>query len=144
MAVNQDDGAVDRPSPQIDLQRVAQQVELHQAVEKAFRMGYQAGLRAAHAAIQDLIGAGGDQVPLSADRDDEGEANGAGADEPVHLSMEEQRRIHSRALRESGPPAAGETELQRQYRLQCEASIERERADAKARGLTLMYEYPFD
>lgn len=63
---------------------------------------------------------------------------------PERLSLDEQRRIHSRALRESGPPAAGETETQRQYRLQCEASIERERADAKARGLTLMYEYPFD
>ena len=63
---------------------------------------------------------------------------------PEPLSLDEQRRIHSRALRESGPPAAGETELQQQYRLQCEASIARERADAEARGLTLMDEYPFD
>lgn len=63
---------------------------------------------------------------------------------PEPLSLDEQRRIHSRALRESGPPAAAETETQRQYRLQCEASIERERADAEARGITLMYEYPFD
>ena len=72
------------------------------------------------------------------------DAQGGDIPTPEPLSLDEQRRIHSRALRESGSPAAGETELQRQYRLRCEASIGRERADAKARGLTLMYEYPFD
>jgi len=72
------------------------------------------------------------------------DAQGGDIRTPEPLSLDKQRRIHSRALRESGPPAAGETGLQRQYRLRCEASIGRERADAKARGLTLMYEYPFD
>jgi hypothetical protein len=60
------------------------------------------------------------------------------------ISMEEQRRIHNRALRESGPPAAGETKEQEAYRLECEANIARDRATAERLGITLVYEYPFD
>ncbi|MCP9777439.1 MULTISPECIES: hypothetical protein [unclassified Cyanobium] len=37
------------------------------------------------------------------------------------ISMQEQRRIHTRALSESGPPAAGETKPQEEFRLECEA-----------------------
>ena len=33
-------------------------------------------------------------------------------EEHARISMEEQRRIHTRALNESGPPAAGETKAQ--------------------------------
>lgn len=60
------------------------------------------------------------------------------------ISMEEQRRIHTRALSKSGPPAAGETKAQEDYRLQCESNIARDRATAERLGLTLIYEYPFD
>jgi hypothetical protein len=60
------------------------------------------------------------------------------------ISMEEQRRIHNRALRESGPPAAGETRAQEEFRLECEANIARDRATAERLGITLVYEYPFD
>lgn len=65
-------------------------------------------------------------------------------EEHEQISMEEQRRIHTRALRESGPPAAGETRLQKEYRLECEANIARDRATAERLGLNLVYEYPFD
>jgi hypothetical protein len=127
--------------PAIDPQRVAQQVELSQAVDQAFRLGYQAGLRAAHAAILELSGAAADGHEADA-RDAHDDA--PPGDESERLSMDEQRRIHSRALRQSGPPAGGETRAQRDFRLECEASIERDRAVAKSRGLTLTYEYPFD
>ncbi|MFT5339141.1 MAG: hypothetical protein ACI9IO_000875 [Cyanobium sp.] len=60
------------------------------------------------------------------------------------ISMEEQRRIHTRALSQSGPPAAGETKEQEAYRLECEANIARDRATAERLGITLVYEYPFD
>ena len=60
------------------------------------------------------------------------------------ISMEEQRRIHNRALNQSGPPAAGETNPQEEFRLECEANIARDRATAERLGLTLVYEYPFD
>ncbi len=60
------------------------------------------------------------------------------------ISMEEQRRIHTRALGQSGPPAAGETKAQEDYRLECESNIARDRATAERLGLTLVYEYPFD
>ena len=65
-------------------------------------------------------------------------------EEHARISMEEQRRIHTRALSESGPPAAGETKAQEAYRLQCEANIARDRATAERLGLTIVYEYPLD
>ncbi|MBD2421889.1 hypothetical protein [Cyanobium sp. FACHB-13342] len=65
-------------------------------------------------------------------------------DDHARISMEEQRRIHTRALSESGPPVVGETKAQEAYRLQCEANIARDRATAERLGLTLVYEYPFD
>ncbi|MCP9876605.1 hypothetical protein KBZ17_08280 [Cyanobium sp. A2C-AMD] len=58
--------------------------------------------------------------------------------------MEEQRRIHNRALSKSGPPAACETKEQEAYRLECEANISRDRATAERLGITLVYEFPFD
>ncbi|MCP9803742.1 hypothetical protein KBY75_09185 [Cyanobium sp. T1G-Tous] len=60
------------------------------------------------------------------------------------ISMEEQRRIHTRALSKSGPPAAGETLTQEEFRLECEANISRDRATAERHGLNLVYEFPFD
>lgn len=93
-------------------------------VDQAYRLGYEDGLRAAQQAIQGL--------------------GGAAAEESEPISMEEQRRIHSRALSQSGPPSSGESKAQRVFRLQCEASIERDRAAAERLGLTLTYDYPFD
>ena len=60
------------------------------------------------------------------------------------ISMEEQRRIHNRALNQSGPPAAGETNPQEEFRLECEANIARDRATPGRLSLNLVYEYPFD
>lgn len=65
-------------------------------------------------------------------------------DQTERISMEEQRRIHTRALSESGPPAAGETKAQEEFRLECEVNIARDRATGERLGLTLVYEYPFD
>lgn len=65
-------------------------------------------------------------------------------EETERISMEEQRRIHNRALNESGPPALSETKEQKDYRLECESNIARDRATAERLGLTLVYEYPFD
>ena len=44
----------------------------------------------------------------------------------------------------SGPPAAGETKAQEDYRLECESNIARDRPTAERLGLNLVYEYPFD
>ena len=60
------------------------------------------------------------------------------------FSMEEQRRIHNRALSKSGPPSTCETRAQEEFRLECEANIARDRATAERLGITLVYEYPFD
>ncbi len=65
-------------------------------------------------------------------------------DQTERISMEEQRRIHTRALSQSGPPPAAETKAQEEYRLECESNIARDRATAERLGLTLVYEYPFD